>query len=53
MEGRVRLATDSGGTITDLVYLDENTGEVGLAKASFTLPARPPVTPSKRVTSLD
>ena len=37
MEGRVRLATESGGTFTDLVYFDENTGEIGLAKASFTL----------------
>jgi N-methylhydantoinase A len=37
-EGRVRLATDIGGTFTDLVYLDENTGTVGLAKASSTPP---------------
>jgi N-methylhydantoinase A len=35
----VRLATDIGGTFTDLVYLDDATGEVGLAKASSTPPA--------------
>jgi N-methylhydantoinase A len=35
----VRLATDIGGTFTDLVYLDEKTGQVGLAKASSTPPA--------------
>jgi N-methylhydantoinase A len=34
----VRLATDIGGTFTDLVYLDDNTGKVGLAKASSTPP---------------
>jgi N-methylhydantoinase A len=34
----VRLATDIGGTFTDLVYLDEKTGTVGLAKASSTPP---------------
>ena len=34
----MRLATDIGGTFTDLVYLDENTGVVGLAKASSTPP---------------
>jgi N-methylhydantoinase A len=32
----VRVATDIGGTFTDLIYLDEATGEVGLAKASTT-----------------
>jgi hypothetical protein len=36
---RIRLATDIGGTFTDLVYLDEATGELGLAKASSTPPA--------------
>ena len=35
----MRLATDIGGTFTDLVYLDETTGELGLAKASSTPPA--------------
>jgi len=35
----VRLATDIGGTFTDLVYLDDATGQVGLAKASSTPPA--------------
>ena len=34
----MRLATDIGGTFTDLVYLDEKTGTVGLAKASSTPP---------------
>jgi N-methylhydantoinase A len=34
-----RAAVDIGGTFTDLVHLDEGTGEVGLAKASTT-PAR-------------
>lgn len=32
----IRVATDIGGTFTDLVYLDEATGQVGLAKASTT-----------------
>jgi N-methylhydantoinase A len=32
----LRVATDIGGTFTDLVYLDEATGEVGLAKESTT-----------------
>jgi N-methylhydantoinase A len=31
-----RAAVDIGGTFTDLVHLDEGTGEVGLAKASTT-----------------
>ena len=35
----MRVATDIGGTFTDLVYLDERTGELGLAKASSTPPA--------------
>ena len=34
----MRLATDIGGTFTDLVYLDEKAGTVGLAKASSTPP---------------
>jgi N-methylhydantoinase A len=34
-----RVAVDIGGTFTDLVHLDEATGDVGLAKASTT-PAR-------------
>jgi N-methylhydantoinase A len=34
-----RAAVDIGGTFTDLVYLDEDTGDVGLEKASTT-PAR-------------
>lgn len=34
----MRLATDIGGTFTDLVYLDEASGELGLAKASSTPP---------------
>jgi N-methylhydantoinase A len=33
----IRMATDIGGTFTDLVYLDENTGAIGLAK----VPTRP------------
>jgi N-methylhydantoinase A len=35
----MKLATDIGGTFTDLVYLDERTGELGLAKAASTPPA--------------
>jgi len=31
-----RAAVDIGGTFTDLVYLDEETGEVGVAKSSTT-----------------
>ena len=34
----MKVATDIGGTFTDLVYLDEATGELGLAKASSTPP---------------
>ena len=34
-----RVAVDIGGTFTDLVHLDEETGDVGLAKA----PTTPPV----------
>ena len=34
----MRVATDVGGTFTDLVYLDEASGELGTAKAS-TIPA--------------
>ena len=32
----MRVATDIGGTFTDLVYLDERTGQIGVAKASTT-----------------
>src|SRR5207244_9095809 len=32
----MRIASDIGGTFTDLVYHDERTGELGLAKASTT-----------------
>src|SRR5215468_8564204 len=32
----MRVATDIGGTFTDLVYLDEATGEIGIAKAATT-----------------
>ncbi len=32
----MRVASDIGGTFTDLVYLDEKTGEVGVSKASTT-----------------
>ncbi|MGC8879000.1 MAG: hydantoinase/oxoprolinase family protein, partial [Anaerolineae bacterium] len=32
----MRVATDIGGTFTDLVYLDEQTGRIGVAKASTT-----------------
>jgi N-methylhydantoinase A len=32
----VRVASDIGGTFTDLVYLDEKTGQIGVAKASTT-----------------
>jgi len=32
----MRIATDIGGTFTDLVYLDEKRGTVGVAKASST-----------------
>lgn len=32
----MRVASDVGGTFTDLVYLDEATGQVGVAKASTT-----------------
>jgi N-methylhydantoinase A len=34
----IRIATDVGGTFTDLVYVDEATLEVGLGKASTTPP---------------
>ena len=34
----MKLATDIGGTFTDLVSLDEGTGEIGLAKAPSTPP---------------
>ena len=32
----LRIASDIGGTFTDLVYLDDKTGAVGVAKASST-----------------
>lgn len=32
----MRIASDIGGTFTDLVYLDERTGQLGFAKASTT-----------------
>jgi len=32
----MRVATDIGGTFTDLVYLDEKTGEVGMTKVATT-----------------
>jgi N-methylhydantoinase A len=32
----VRVATDIGGTFTDLVYLDERSGQMGVAKVSST-----------------
>ena len=32
----MRVATDVGGTFTDLVYLDEASGRLGSAKASTT-----------------
>ena len=32
----MRVASDIGGTFTDLVYLDESTGEMGASKASTT-----------------
>ncbi|OIQ62690.1 hydantoinase/oxoprolinase family protein [Neomoorella thermoacetica] len=34
----MRVATDIGGTFTDLVYLDEDTGRVGVAKTDTTPP---------------
>lgn len=34
----IRVATDIGGTFTDLVYLDEQTGEIGTSKVSTTPP---------------
>jgi N-methylhydantoinase A len=34
----VRVATDIGGTFTDLVYLDDRSGDVGLTKVSTTPP---------------
>ncbi len=34
----MKLATDIGGTFTDLVYLDEATGTLGLAKTASTPP---------------
>ena len=33
---RLRVATDIGGTFTDLVWIDEQTGELGISKASTT-----------------
>ena len=35
----MRLATDIGGTFTDLVFVDDATGEIGLAKTASTPPA--------------
>src|SRR5215472_12135557 len=32
----IRTAIDIGGTFTDLVYLDETTGSIGLGKTSTT-----------------
>ena len=32
----MRVASDIGGTFTDLIYLDEVTGETGMTKASTT-----------------
>jgi len=32
----MRVASDIGGTFTDLIYLDETTGEIGMTKASTT-----------------
>ena len=32
----IRIASDIGGTFTDLVYLDETTGRLGLSKVSTT-----------------
>ncbi len=32
----MRIASDIGGTFTDLVYLDENTGAIGVTKSSST-----------------
>ena len=32
----MRVASDIGGTFTDLIYLDEVTGEIGMSKASTT-----------------
>ena len=37
---RFRVATDIGGTFTDLVFVDEESGAVSVAKASTT-PADP------------
>lgn len=34
----MRIASDIGGTFTDLVYLDEETGQVGIAKTDTTPP---------------
>lgn len=34
----MRVASDIGGTFTDLVYLDEETGQVGIAKTDTTPP---------------
>jgi N-methylhydantoinase A len=36
--GPLRVATDIGGTFTDLVFLDTSDGSIGLAKASTTPP---------------
>jgi N-methylhydantoinase A len=36
--GPLKVATDIGGTFTDLVYLDTEDGSIGLAKASTTPP---------------
>ena len=32
----MRIASDIGGTFTDLVYLDESTGKMGVNKTSTT-----------------
>ena len=34
----MKLATDIGGTFTDLVYLNEETGGIGTTKVSSTPP---------------
>jgi N-methylhydantoinase A len=34
----VRVASDIGGTFTDLVYVDEQTGEIGITKSDTTPP---------------
>jgi N-methylhydantoinase A len=36
LSSRIRFAVDTGGTFTDIVVLDEETGDFSISKASTT-----------------